>query len=83
MFSFLIYTIRQDSLDGASARRKAAAYTQNKRTKTSMPRVGLEPTIPVFKRATTVHALGLAATVIGWYDIFLTNMRSVINIFNF
>jgi hypothetical protein len=30
-----------------------------------MPRVGLEPTIPVFERAKTVHALGHAATVIG------------------
>jgi hypothetical protein len=30
-----------------------------------MPRVGLEPTIPVFERAKTVHALDRAATVIG------------------
>jgi hypothetical protein len=30
---------------------------QNKRTQTSMNRVGLEPTIPVFERAKTVHAL--------------------------
>jgi hypothetical protein len=30
-----------------------------------MPRVGFEPTIPVFKRAKTVHALDRAATVIG------------------
>jgi hypothetical protein len=30
-----------------------------------MPRVGFEPTIPVFERAKTVHALELAATVIG------------------
>jgi hypothetical protein len=29
-----------------------------------MPRVGLEPTIPVFERAETVHALDRAATVI-------------------
>jgi hypothetical protein len=28
-----------------------------------MPRVGLEPTIPVFQRAKTVHALNRAATV--------------------
>jgi hypothetical protein len=32
-----------------------------------MPQVGLEPTIPVFKRAKTVHALDPAATVIGSY----------------
>jgi hypothetical protein len=29
-----------------------------------MPRVGLEPTTPVFKRAKTIHALELAITVI-------------------
>jgi hypothetical protein len=31
-----------------------------------MPEVGLEPTIPVFERAKTVHALDGAATVIGY-----------------
>jgi hypothetical protein len=41
------------------------AQTQTKRTQTSMPRVGFEPTIPVFKRAKTVHALDRAVTVIG------------------
>jgi hypothetical protein len=30
-----------------------------------MPRVGFEPTIPVFERAKTVRALERAATVIG------------------
>jgi hypothetical protein len=30
-----------------------------------MPRVGFEPTIPVFERAKTNHALDHAATVIG------------------
>jgi hypothetical protein len=30
-----------------------------------MPLVGLEPTIPAFERAKTVHALDRAATVIG------------------
>jgi hypothetical protein len=30
-----------------------------------MPRMGFEPTTPVFKRAKTVHALDGAATVIG------------------
>jgi hypothetical protein len=38
------------------------AQTQNKRTQTSMPQVGFEPTIPVFERAKTVHALDRAAT---------------------
>jgi hypothetical protein len=40
--------------------------TQNKRTQTSMPQVGLEPTIPAFGRAKRVHALDRAATVIGF-----------------
>jgi hypothetical protein len=30
-----------------------------------MPQVGFEPTIPVFERVKTVHALEGAATVIG------------------
>jgi hypothetical protein len=29
--------------------------TQNKRTQTSMPHVGFEPTIPVFERAKTMN----------------------------
>jgi hypothetical protein len=41
--------------------------TQNKRTQTSMPQVGFEPTVPVFERAKTVHALDHAATVLGSY----------------
>jgi hypothetical protein len=40
--------------------------THNKRTQTSMPQVGLEPTIPVFEQAKTVHALGCAPIVIGF-----------------
>jgi hypothetical protein len=39
--------------------------TQNKRAQTSTPRVGFEPTIPVFEGAKTVHASECAATVIG------------------
>jgi hypothetical protein len=38
--------------------------TQNKRTQTSMPRVGFEPKIPVFEQEKTVHALDRAAAVI-------------------
>jgi hypothetical protein len=38
---------------------------RNKRTQTSMPRVGFEPTTPVFERAKTVHALDSVAFVIG------------------
>jgi hypothetical protein len=39
--------------------------TQNKRTQTSMHRVGFEPTIPAFQQAKTVHASDRAATVAG------------------
>jgi hypothetical protein len=39
--------------------------TQNQHIQTSMPRVGLEPTIPVFERAKTVHVLDRAAIVMG------------------
>jgi hypothetical protein len=41
--------------------------TQNKRTRTFMPWVGFELTIPAFGRAKTVHALDRAATVIGYF----------------
>jgi hypothetical protein len=41
------------------------AQTQNKRTQTFMPQVGLEPTIPVLEWAKTVHASDRAATLIG------------------
>jgi hypothetical protein len=40
-------------------------HKQNKRTETSIPQVGFEPTIPVFERAKTVHALDRSATVTG------------------
>jgi hypothetical protein len=45
-------------LGQGSARRKAATCTQ-----TSMPQVGFEPTIPVFERVNTIHALDRAATL--------------------
>jgi hypothetical protein len=70
-FQFLdLLHSRQDSLDGGSAHRKAVpcihrtAQTQNKRTQTSMPQVEFEPTIALFERTKTFHALDGAATVI-------------------
>jgi hypothetical protein len=39
--------------------------TQNKRTQTSMPPLGFEPTIPVFGRTKAVQGLDRAATAIG------------------
>jgi hypothetical protein len=67
-FSFFIYT---QSAGLFGTRNKPVSrplpthrttQTQNKRTQTSMPRVGFEPTTPVFERAKTVHALDRAAT---------------------
>jgi hypothetical protein len=40
-------------------------HKQNKRTHTSMCKVGFEPMIPVFEGAKTIHALDRAAIVIG------------------
>jgi hypothetical protein len=37
---------------------------------TAMPRVGFEPTITMFERAKTVHALDRAVTVIGKLTIY-------------
>jgi hypothetical protein len=45
------------------------AQTQNKCTQTLMPQVGFEPTIPVFERAKTVHALYNGATMIDGVDM--------------
>jgi hypothetical protein len=39
--------------------------TQNKRTQTSMSRLGFEPTTPVFERTKRVYVLDRAATVFG------------------
>jgi hypothetical protein len=44
-----------------------------------MPQVGFEPTIAVFERAKTVHALGRAATVFG--NVFLQH-KIIINLLN-
>jgi hypothetical protein len=53
------------------------AKTQNKRTQTSIPQVGFQPTIPVFKQAKTLYALDRAATVIGILTIRSYTIREV------
>jgi hypothetical protein len=71
LFSFLINTHSVALLgrgDQPLARPLPSHRTtqiQNERTQTSIPRVGFEPTTPVFERAKTVHALDRATTVIG------------------
>jgi hypothetical protein len=69
--SFLVlYTVSRTPWTGDQpvARRlliHRTTQTKNKRIHTSIPSVGFEPTIPVFERAKTVHALDCSATVIG------------------
>jgi hypothetical protein len=61
-FSFLIlYTVGRTSWTGDQPVARPlpthrTTQTQNKRTETSMPWMGFEPTIPAFERAKTVHA---------------------------
>jgi hypothetical protein len=63
---------------------RRSTQTQNKRTQTSMPWVGFEPTTPAFEREKTVHALDRAATVIGCAWVCLTcNMWWVVLEFYF
>jgi hypothetical protein len=50
------------SLDGESARRKAAEAN----TETYMPRVGFQHTIPLFLPQKTFHALDRAAAEYSW-----------------
>jgi hypothetical protein len=80
IFQFLnLYTVGRISWTGNQPVTRPlsthrATQTQNKRPQTSMYRVGFEPTIPVFERAKTVHALDRAATLIGciyniWHQI--------------
>jgi hypothetical protein len=71
-FSFVIYTQsvgRTPWTGDQSVARPLPTHrttqTHNKRTQTSVPRVGFEHTIPVFERAKTVYASDRAATVIG------------------
>jgi hypothetical protein len=74
-FSFLIYTQSVELPErGISQSQGRYLHTeqhkQNKRTQISMPRVGFEPTIPVFERTKTVHALGRAATVVSQLEAY-------------
>jgi hypothetical protein len=60
------YTVDRTPLTGdqpvaSSLPTRRTTQTQNKYTQTTMPGVGLEPTIRAFERAKTVHALDRAA----------------------
>jgi hypothetical protein len=71
VYSFLIHT-ESVGLLGRGISPSQGRYlhtvehkTYSKRTQTSLLRMRFEPTIPVFERAKTVHALDHAATIIG------------------
>jgi hypothetical protein len=70
LFQFLnLFTVDRTPWTGDQpGARPLHTQTQNKRTQTSIPLVGLEHTIPVSERAKTVHALDPVATVIGQPD---------------
>jgi hypothetical protein len=56
-----------------SSQARYLTQTQNKHRQTSKLWVGFEPTIPVFERAKTFHALDCAATVIGYTGLICNN----------
>jgi hypothetical protein len=69
-FLHLFYTVGRTPWTGDQALARPlpthrTTQTQNKRPQTSMPQVGFEPAIPVFKHAKTFRALYHVATVIG------------------
>jgi hypothetical protein len=67
----------------SASRGRYLTQTQNKYKQTSIPCVGFEPTIPAFRRATTVHTLDRAATVIGILSSQkLNNRHSLCSSFN-
>jgi hypothetical protein len=71
-FNFLIFFTQTVGLLGRVVSPSQGRYlhtkatqTQNKRTQTTMPRVGFEPTIPSPERTKTVYASDSTITVIG------------------
>jgi hypothetical protein len=83
-FLNLVYTVGTTPLKGdQSVARPLPAHrtvqTQNKRTQTSMLRVGFERPIPAFELVKAVHVLDCEATVIGDHItplVFFLNMES-------
>jgi hypothetical protein len=62
---FFLVPLTGDQPVGRPIPAHRTAQTKNKRTQTSMPQVGFEPTIRVFEQAKTVHILDSVATLIG------------------
>jgi hypothetical protein len=75
LFQFLnLYTIGRTPWTGDQPVTRPLP-THSKNADTSMSRVGFEPTIPVFERAKTVHALDRAATMIGYTSLTIGGHR--------
>jgi hypothetical protein len=78
-FSFLLYTQSVGFLErGISPSQGLYLHTEQHKTQkkpnqTSMPLVRFEPTIPVFQRTKTLHALDSAATVLGTNECMYLN----------
>jgi hypothetical protein len=64
-FSQLVELLGQGISPSQGSYLHRITQTQNKGTQTSMPRMGFEPTVPVFEWAKKVRALDHAATVTG------------------
>jgi hypothetical protein len=86
LFSFLIYT-QSVGLLGRGMRPSQGRYLYTEQHKHRINahrhpylKVGFEPTIPVFERARTVHALDCAATVIGVQTGYLTDFRGLFKV---
>jgi hypothetical protein len=80
-FSFFIYTLGRTiwTRDQPVARPLPTHRTtqkQNKCTQTFMPRVVVDPTIPVFKQAKTVHTLDRVPTVVG--SLVIQSMKKLL-----
>jgi hypothetical protein len=78
LFQFLnLYTVGRTPWTGVEPVARPlpiqrTTQTQNKRTQTSMPRVGFKPTIPVFEGAKMIHTLDRTAVVIDKYLTLVT-----------
>jgi hypothetical protein len=68
-----LYTVRRTPWTAVSPPYRRV---QNKRPQTFMPRVGFEPTTPVFGLARTVHASDRAVSVLEWQDKLVTYVFS-------
>jgi hypothetical protein len=77
LFQFLnLYTVGRAPWTGdqpvaRSLPTHRTTQTQNTRKQTSMPRMGFQPTFPVFELAKTVSCLDRRATVIGFRPTYL------------